>query len=70
MGDLLFRVLLFLLGTLFLSLGISFVIIYLNLLNMGYSFSFYVHFISRKLECLVVLVGMFFIFLSLRKGEK
>jgi len=66
-----FRIVIFLLGVVMASLGLSFIIIYLNLLNMGYSFSEYVNFIIRKWECLIMIVGFFFIFLSLyRKGIK
>lgn len=66
-----FRVMLFLLGIVLSSLGLSFIVIYLNLLNMGYNFSEYVHFIISKWECLIIFVGFFFIFLSLyRKGSR
>jgi len=66
-----FRIMLFLLGIVLVSLGLSFVIIYLNLLNMGYNFKEYVHFIISKWECLIIIVGGILIFLSLyRKGKK
>jgi hypothetical protein len=66
-----FRVMLFLLGILFTSLGLSFIIIYLNLLNMGYNFSEYVHFIISKWETLIIFVGVLLIFMSLyRKGSR
>ena len=66
-----FRIMLFLLGIILCSIGLSFTIIYLNLLNMGYNFKEYVHFIISKWECLIILVGFFFIFLSVHtKGDK
>ena len=65
-----FRIFLFLLGILFLSIGLSFIIIYLNLLNMGYSILDYVNFIIRRCECLITLLGIIFIILSMRKGKK
>ena len=65
------RLTVFILGILFSSLGLAFIIIYLNLLNMGYNFKEYVHFIISKWECLIILVGFFFIFLSVHtKGDK
>ena len=65
------RFLCFFLGILFSSLGLAFIIIYLNLFNMGYNFKEYVQFIISKWECLLVFVGFFLIFLSLHtKGEK
>ncbi len=65
-----FRIVLFFLGLLLCSLGLSFVIIYLNLLNMGYNFKEYVQFIISKWECLVMILGLFLIFISLyRKGK-
>ena len=39
-----------LMGMILIILGLFFQILYLNLLVLGYSFSFYVHFISRKVE--------------------
>ena len=67
-----FRLLLFFLGIVLSSIGISFIIIYLNLLNMGYNFSEYVKFISSVPECISFLLGLILIFLSLyvRKGKK
>ncbi len=66
-----FRIMVFILGIILCSLGLSFIIIYLNLLNMGYNFREYVHFIISKWECLVIFLGMLLIFLSVyRKGIK
>ena len=66
-----FRVLMFFLGILLASIGLSFIIIYLNLLNMGYNFWEYVNFISRRIECLGVFLGLFLVFISVyRKGNK
>ena len=67
----LFRLMVYLSGIVLCSLGLTFIIIYLNLLNMGYSFIDYVHFIYRKIECLSLLIGILLIYLSLhRKGKK
>ena len=62
----LFRLILYLSGIMFCSFGVD-----LNLLNMGYNFMEYVHFIIVKPECLIIFIGMFNIFLALkRKGNK
>lgn len=45
-----FRILLYIIGVIFTSLGLFFIIIYLNLLTIGYSFIEFVHFISRRVE--------------------
>lgn len=67
----LFRLFLYLSGVLFCSLGVLFIIIYLNLLNMGYNFLEYVHFIIVKPQCLIVILGVFNIYLALKgKGKK
>ena len=55
------------LGIFFSALGLTFIILYLNLLTIGYSFLEYVYFIIRKLECLIILVGILFIYITLRK---
>jgi len=62
-----FRVLIYFLGIFFTSLGIFFTIIYLNLLTLGYSFSDFVKFISRKLEFWFILIGIILIILSLER---
>lgn len=48
-----------LVGILFMSIGLFFLILYTNLFTLGYSFWDFVHFISRKVECLLFLVGLF-----------
>lgn len=58
------RVLFFVLGILFASLGMMFCILYLNLLTMGYSFLNLVYFIIRRGECLLFFFGIFLLILS------
>lgn len=59
-------------GLILSSTGLVFIIIYLNLLNMGYSFSYYVNFIIKRVECLNFLIGIIIMFLALniRKEKK
>jgi len=55
------RLLFYILGILFTSIGLSFCILYLNLLTLGYSFFNLVHFIIRRGECILFLIGLFFL---------
>ena len=50
--------LLFLFGFGITVIGFSYIIIYLNLMSLGYNFLEYVKFISRRIECLNVLIGI------------
>lgn len=51
-------------------IGFVYIIIYLNLMTIGYNFSEYVNFIIRRLECWYSVIGMIIMFLSIIKGEK
>lgn len=65
------RIFFFLVGFALLVIGLSFNILYLNLLTIGYNFSFYVNFITRRIECYYALIGFIIILLTLIiKGEK
>ncbi len=65
------RVLFFLIGFGMIVLGLSFNILYLNLLTIGYSFSFYVHFITRRIECYYTIIGLIIVLITTRqKGDK
>lgn len=63
--------------TIFITIGINlcsysllFIIVYLSLLNMGYSFIDYIKYIFSKLECLTLALGIIFIYIGLRKEKK
>ena len=64
------RIFLFLIGIILVSISISFMIIYLNLLNMGYSFLEYVKFISMRVEVLIIFVGILLLYLTVFGKEK
>ena len=65
------RIFFFLVGFALMVLGLSFTILYLNLLTIGYNFSFYVNFITRRIECYYALIGFIIILLTLiPKGDK
>lgn len=48
------------------SLGLMFIILYMNLLTLGYSFWEFVHFISTRIECLLFVLGWILIIFSMR----
>lgn len=65
------RIFFFLVGFILLVIGLFFLILYLNLLTIGYNFSFYVNFITRRIECYYTIIGSIIILLTLSiKGEK
>ncbi len=54
------------LGVILSSIGLNFIILYMNLFSFGYSFLEYVYFISKRLECLLFLIGLVLILFSMR----
>ena len=65
------RVFFFLIGFGFPVIGCSFIILYLNLTTMGYNFTNYVNFISRRIECYFSIIGLIIMILSIWiKGDK
>lgn len=65
------RIFFFLVGFALMVLGLSFLILYLNLLTLGYNFSFYVNFITRRIECYYAVIGFIIVLLTLIiKGDK
>ena len=65
------RIFLFLIGFSLMILGLSFIILYLNLLTIGYNFSFYANFIIRRVECYNAIIGFIIVLLTISiKGDK
>ena len=65
------RIFFFLVGFALMVIGFAFIILYLNLLTIGYNFSVYVNFITRRIECYYALIGFIIILLTIIiKGEK
>ena len=52
------RGILFLLGITLTVIGLTNIILYLNLLVNGYTFLEYVNFIIRRFECLSLIIGI------------
>ena len=54
-----------------MTIGFVYIILYLNILSIGYNFSYYVNFISRRVECYFVIIGFIILNLSVYiKGDK
>jgi len=54
-----------------MTIGFTYIILYLNILSIGYNFSYYVNFISRRIECYFSIIGFIILNLSIYiKGEK
>ena len=65
------RFLVFLVGFGLTVVGLMYIIVYLNLLVIGYNFFEYVNFIIRRIECLNFIIGIILILVSLFfKGGK
>lgn len=57
------RLIIFIIGIILTIIGFTSIILYLNLLTIGYTFLEYVNFIIRKIECISLIVGLIIIFL-------
>ena len=60
-----YKLFLFFIGILFTSMGLFFLIIYLNLFTLGYSFFDFVKFIIMRYECWLFAIGIILIYLSI-----
>lgn len=64
------RFFLFLIGFGFSIIGFMYIILYLNYLSIGYTFLEYLCFISKRLECLLAVLGIVLIVMSIfKKGD-
>ncbi len=66
----LLRIFLFIIGVLISSLSLMFLILYSNLFNMGYNFFEYLNFISKRIECLMLFIGILLIIVSMYKRKE
>ena len=66
----LLRILIFLIGFGLTTIGLMYIILYLNLISIGYNFFEYVNFIIRRFECLNTIFGIILIILSTTIGGK
>ena len=64
------RILMFQIGFGLTTIGLVYIICYLNLLSIGYNFFDYVNFIIRRVECINAILGIVIMVLSLNLGGK
>lgn len=65
------RIFFFLFGFGLMVVGFTYVMLYLNLISIGYNFFEYVNFIFSRIECYFVIIGLVILILSMFiKGEK
>ena len=64
------KYLLFSIGIVMSVIGLSYIIIYLNLLVMGFSFFDYLKYIFVKKECLLFFIGYILLIILMKKGNK
>ena len=65
------RIFFFLFGFGLMTIGFVYIILYLNILSIGYNFLYYVNFISRRIECYFSILGFIILNLSIYiKGDK
>ena len=65
-----FKVMFFLFGFGLTIIGLVYIILYLNLLTIGYNFKEYVNFIIERIECWYSIIGIIIMFISIKKGGK
>lgn len=65
-----FRIFLFLIGFGLTTIGLMYMIVYLNLISIGYNFLEYVNFIIRRIECLNTFIGIILMIISIYIGGK
>ena len=63
------HIFLFLIGFGLSVLGFSYIILYLNLLTIGYNLEEYVNFIVRRIECYYSIIGLIIIVISSKLKE-
>ena len=66
----LFRVFLFLIGFGLTTIGFMYIIVYLNLISIGYNFLEYVNFIIRRIECINAIIGIILMIIAITLGGK
>lgn len=65
------RIFFFLIGFGLTVIGCSYIILYLNLISIGYNLYEYVNFIIRRVECYFSIIGIIIMILSMMiKGDK
>lgn len=65
------RIILFLIGFIFMVIGFSYLIVYINLLSFGYTISEYINYCITRYECWLLVIGFIITFIMLLgKGKR
>lgn len=64
------KIVCFIFGMIITSYSLMFIIIYLNLLKMGYTFLKYLKYIFTRFECLLLFLGIILLCISFRREKK
>ncbi len=66
----LIRIVSFIIGFLLASLSLAFIMLYINIINLGYNFIDFLNFILKKPELYLLFIGIILMMLAFRKDKK
>lgn len=66
----LLRIISFITGFILSSISLTLIILYLNIISLGYSFFDFLNFIIRKWELYLLFIGIILMILAFRKDKK
>lgn len=66
----LIRIFSFIIGFLLASLSLAFIMLYINIINLGYNFIDFLNFILKKPELYLLFIGIILMMLAFRKDKK
>ena len=64
------RIILFIIGFMLMVIGMSYIIVYSNLLTFGYTFKEYLEYLISRYECLYFIIGLLIIIVIIFRREK
>lgn len=64
------RIILFIIGFMLMVIGMSYIIVYSNLLTFGYTFKEYLEYLISRYECWYFIIGLLIIIVIIFRKEK
>lgn len=64
------RIILFIIGFMLMVIGMSYIIVYSNLLTFGYTFKEYLEYLISRYECWYFIIGLLIIIVIIFRREK
>ena len=64
------RIILFVIGFMLMVIGMSYIIVYSNLLTFGYTFKEYLEYLISSYECWYFIIGLLIIIVIIFRREK